>query len=419
MFALVDGNNFYASCERVFRPDLIGKPIVVLSNNDGCVIARSNEAKSLGIPMAAPAYKYDKMFKENNVTVFSANFSLYGDMSHRIMAILSEYSPEVEVYSIDEAFLKLSGFEYVDMNEYGLEIQRKVTKWTGIPISIGIAPTKALAKVANRIAKKFPERTKNVYVIDSEEKRLKALKWLKVEDIWGIGRRHSKRLKAQNVFTAYQFTQLSDAWVKKNFSIVELRLKLDLQGIPTLDIEHFQNKKSIACTRTFETNYTQLEQLKERISVFAVSCAEKLRKQKSACNSMMVFIYSNYHRKDLPQNNRNIIIKLPYASNSNIELSNFAIEALEKIFKAGFYYKRAGVVVMDLVAENQVQLKLFDNSNPKHKPLMKVIDKINNTYGPQKIRLGLHDLSRIWKMRQENLSPHYTTDIEEIMTINV
>jgi DNA polymerase V len=216
MFALIDCNNFYASCERVFRPDLIGKPVVVLSNNDGCVIARSNEAKAIGIPMGAPAFESEKLFKQHNVNVFSANFALYGDMSQRVMTILRDYSPEMEIYSIDEAFLKLTGFDKFDLQDYGNQIRYRVTKWTGIPISIGIAPTKALAKAANRIAKKYQEQTGNVHLINTEEKRIKALKWLPVEDVWGIGRQHTKRLKAKNINTAFDFTQLTDNWVREN-----------------------------------------------------------------------------------------------------------------------------------------------------------------------------------------------------------
>lgn len=212
MFALVDCNNFYASCQRVFEPHLIGEPIVVLSNNDGCVIARSNEAKALGIPMGAAAFEYKKCFQENKVFVYSSNYALYGDMSSRVMNILSTFTPEIEVYSIDEAFLKFEGFDLYDLNHYGIQIQRTVTKGTGIPISIGFAPTKALAKVANKIAKKFPDRTKSVYSIDTEQKRIKALKWTKIEDVWGIGRKHAKRLQAKNVFNAYEFTQLPDQY---------------------------------------------------------------------------------------------------------------------------------------------------------------------------------------------------------------
>ena len=419
MFALIDCNNFYASCERVFRPDLIGKPVVVLSNNDGCVIARSNEAKAVGVPMGAPAFEHEELFKKHNVHVFSANFPLYGDMSHRVMSILSEYTPEIEIYSIDEAFLKLQGFEKFNLQTYGQEIQRRVVKWTGISVSVGIAPTKALAKVANRVAKKFPGKTNSVYIIDSEEKRIKALKWLKVEDVWGIGRQHAKRLNAIKVKTAFDFTQLDDSWVKKNLSIVGLRLKHNLQGIQTIDLEIPQPKKNIATTRSFEKNYSGIEQLNERVTTFAVSCAEKLRKQKSCCNSMMVFIHTNGHRHDLPQYSRNIVVKLPFPTNSGIELAKFAKQALGKIFRKGFHYKKAGVIVMDFSPENQKQLKIFENSNAKHVPLMQAIDKINASFGQQKIKLASQDLKKVWKMKQEKLSPRYTTKLNEIITIYV
>jgi DNA polymerase V len=419
MFALIDCNNFYASCQRVFRPDLVGKPIVVLSNNDGCVIARSNEAKELGVPMGAVAYQFEKLFEEKNITVFSANFALYGDMSQRVMNILGEYSPEMEIYSIDEAFLKFDGFRFFNLQSMGEEMQRRVIKGTGIPISVGIAPTKALAKVANRIAKKFPQKTKSVYIIDSEEKRIKALKWLKIEDVWGIGRQHSKRLQAIGVKTAYDFTQLNESWVRKNLAIVGLRLKHDLQGMPTLDLEEMQLKKSIATTRSFDRNYTELQQLQERISTFAVSCAEKLRKQKSCCNSLMVFIHTNGHRKDLEQYSRNIVIKLPYPTNSSIELSKFALQALSKIFKAGYQYKKAGVIVQDFTDEDKMQLNLFENSDERHQSLMKSIDKINAAYGQQKIKLATQDIKKVWKMKQEKLSPNYTTKLSDIITIHV
>lgn len=420
MFALIDCNNFYASCERVFRPDLNGVPIVVLSNNDGCVIARSNEAKTLGIPMGAPAFQFEKLFMEHGVQVFSANFSLYGDMSHRVMSILGEYSPEIEIYSIDEAFLKLEGFDrYFNLQEYGEGMGKKVKKWTGIPISVGIAPTKALAKVANRIAKKFPKQTQGAYVIDSEEKRIKALKWLKIEDVWGIGRQHAKRLFAQKVSTAYDFTMLPDEWVKKHMSVIGLRLKHDLQGIPTLDLEEVQSKKSIATTRTFEEDYTELEQLSERISTFAFTCAEKLRKQGSCCKSLMVFVRSNIHKDNLPQYHRSIVIQMPFASNSGIELSNFALLALRQIFRHGYRYKKAGVIIQDFVPEGEEQLSLFDNRDLRHIPLMKAVDFINKTYGQQKVRLASQDLKRVWKMKQERLSPRYTTKLDDIITIQL
>jgi DNA polymerase V len=419
MFALIDCNNFYASCERVFRPDLNGRPIVVLSNNDGCVIARSNEAKAIGIPMGAPAFKHERFFRQHNVQVFSANFALYGDMSNRVMSILAEYSPEIEIYSIDEAFLKLTGFGYYNLQEYGEAMRNKVVKWTGIPISVGIAPTKSLAKVANRIAKKYPEKTNGVYIIDNDEKHIKALKWLKVEDIWGIGRQHSNRLKVKNVFSAYDFTQLADNWVMTNMTIVGLRLKHDLQGIPILNLEDVQPKKSIATTRSFETTYTEFEQLAERISTFAALCAEKLRKQKSCCNSLMVFVHTNGFRKDMPQYSRNITVKLPFATNSTIELSTFATQALRHIFKKGYNYKKAGVIALNFSPEDSVQSTLFEKRNELHIPLMKAIDKVNLLFGQQKVRLASQDTKRVWKMRQVKLSPRYTTNLNDIITINV
>lgn len=419
MFALIDCNNFYASCERVFQPQYIGKPVVVLSNNDGCVIARSNEAKELGIPMGAAYFEYESLFKANNVKVFSANFCLYGDMSSRVMNILSEYSDEIEIYSIDESFLKLNGFENYNLTEYGIEICTKIKRWTGIPISFGVATTKALAKIANRVAKKFPKQTNGSYVIDTEEKRIKALKWLKVEDIWGIGRQHAKKLNSLNVFTAYDFTLKNDNWVKQNFSIVELRLKKDLEGIPTLQLDDIPSKKSISVTRSFEKNYTKYEELKERVSTFAVSCAEKLRKQNSVCNSLMVFVSSNRHRKELEQYHNSIVIKLPFSTNSAIELSKFAIQALKKIFRKGIHYKKAGVVIMDFVNENDRQISIFENSNPKHIELMKSIDLLNSQLGQQKIKLASQDIKKVWKMKQENLSNRYTTRLSEIIVVKI
>ena len=419
MFALVDCNNFYASCQRVFEPNLVGKPIVVYSNNDGCVISRSNEAKTLGVPMGAAAYQWEKFFEQNSIKVFSANFALYGDMSQRVMTILNDFSPEMEIYSIDEAFIKFEGFERFNLQHIGETMHRSVTKGTGIPISVGIAPTKSLAKVANRIAKKFPQQTKNVYLIENDEKRIKALKWLKVEDIWGIGRKHAKRLQAIGVKTALDFTMLDDRWVQENMAIVGLRLKRDLEGKPTLDLEEPQQKKNIAITRSFESNYSEWDFLQERISTFAVTCAEKLRLQKACCNAIMVFIQTNRHRVDLPQYNRNIVLKLPFPTNSSIEISNFALQALSIIFREGYQYKRAGVIVQDFTDEDKTQINIFENSDERHKKLMQSIDKVNAMFGQQKIRLGSQDPKRIWKMKQEKLSLNYTTKLSDIIIIHV
>jgi DNA polymerase V len=419
MFALIDCNNFYASCERVFRPDLNGKPVVVLSNNDGCVIARSNEAKALGIPMGAPAFQYEPLFKKHQVEVFSANFALYGDMSNRVMSILSEYTPDMEIYSIDEAFLKLDGLPCKDLQHYAADMRKKVLKYTGIPISIGIAPTKALAKVANRIAKKFPEKTENVYWIQTEEARIKALKWLKIEDVWGIGRRHAQRLMQRQVHTAYDFTQMEDAWVKKHMTIVGLRLKHDLMGIPSLQLEDVQPKKNIATTRSFEKNYTELHELKERISTFAFICAEKLRKQRSCCRAFTIFLHTNPHRLDAPQYHPSALIKLPFATQSGMELSRFATQALQRLFRPGYLYKKAGIIIHDFVPEDAIQGTLFERPNKKHIPLMHTIDRINHLFGQATVKLASQDLQRTWKMKQEKLSPRYTTRLSDILTIHV
>jgi DNA polymerase V len=420
MFALVDCNNFYASCERVFQPKLRKQPIVVLSNNDGCVISRSNEAKEKGVPMGAVAYQYEAFFKKENIHVVSSNYPLYGDMSNRVMNLLAEFSPDIEVYSIDEAFLKFEGFEeYFNLQEYGEKIRYRVTKGTGIPISVGIAPTKVLAKVANRIAKKFPDKTGNVYLIDNEEKRIKALKWLAIEDVWGIGYRLTKTLKKEGINTAYDFTQRNEAWVQKLMGIVGLRLYKELLGINCLDLEVVEDKKNIATTRSFDKNYTDYEYIKERVITFSISCAEKLRKQQSCCNALMVFLKTNRHRKELEQYSNSHVIQLPYPTNSNIEIAQFATKALEKIFKKGLSYKKAGVIVMDFSPSAIQQMNLFANSNPKHQKLMEVIDKINQKTGTNKIKLATQDLSKTWKMRQELLSKRYSTEIEDAIVVRI
>jgi DNA polymerase V len=416
MYALIDCNNFYASCERVFQPHLNNKPIVVLSNNDGCVIARSNEAKKY-IPMGAPAFKFKSVFEEHQITVFSSNYPLYGDMSNRVMALLGEFTPDLEIYSIDEAFLNLFGFEHLDMLEYGNQIKKRIEKSTGLPISVGIAPTKSLSKAANKIAKKFPVKTGGVYVIENEEKRIKALKWLKAEDIWGIGRRLTDRLKAVGVNTAYEFTQLSDYWVKKHLTVTGLRLKRDLSGISTIKTEELNSKKNIAVTRTFSKNLTEYKDIKERVVTFAVTCSEKLRIQNSACNSLLVFLHTNQHRKDLDQYARNVVVKLPFPTNSAIELAKFADMGLKQIFKNGFQYKKAGVIASDFTPAEQIQLSLFQNSNPKHKSLMKAVDFLNARNGGKLIKLGSQNPKKTWIMNQEQLSPRYTTDLNEIITV--
>ena len=418
MFALVDCNNFYASCERVFNPKLDKKPIVILSNNDGCVISRSNEAKALGIPMGAPAFKYDSIFKKNKVHVFSSNFPLYGDMSSRVMSILSRYTPNIEIYSIDEAFLEFKGFENYDLENYGKKIRKTILKWTGIPVSIGFAPTKALAKVANRISKKFDNKTGGVYVINSKEKKDKALKWLKIEDVWGIGFKHAARLKSYKINKAYDFTMLPDDWVRKQMSVVGLRLKKELEGESVLSLEESRSpKKAIATTRSFEKNITHFEGLKERVSTFSICCSEKLRNQKSNCNSIYVFVKSNRHQKNKLQYRNGIVMTLPYGSNSSITISKYAVEGLKKIYKKNIEYKKAGVIVMGLIPTDSNQLNIFEKENPKYNTLMKTLDFIAKKEGVSKIKLASQDLKKIWKMKQTRLSSRYTTELNEIISI--
>lgn len=416
MFALVDCNNFYASCERVFKPALIDKPIVVLSNNDGCVISRSNEAKPY-VPMGAVVFKYREVFKANNIHVFSSNYALYGDMSNRVMSVLSDFTPDIEVYSIDEAFLQFKGFDNYDLNEYGLAMKNRVKQNTHIPISIGFAPTKALSKVANKIAKKYTQQTNGVYVIDSEEKRIKALKWTKIEDVWGIGRRLAKKLKAININTAYDFTLLNDNYVRKQFSVVGLRLKKELSGESVLSLDEVKNKQAIATTRSFEFNIKTFSELNERVATFTSSSAEKLRNENSLCNIITVFVRTNRFHEDKEQYRNGISITLPYPTSSDIVLTKYAKIALENIYKTGYEYKKAGVILMGVIPKNEVQTNLFFNESPRHTLLMKTMDKLNNKLGNKKVKLANQDPQKTWKMRQEHLSNRYTTNWNELLQV--
>ncbi|MFK7747777.1 MAG: Y-family DNA polymerase [Kordia sp.] len=417
MYAIIDCNSFFASCERAFNPELMDKPLAILSNNDGCVISRSSEAKALGIPMGAPLFKYKQIIAEKNIQIRSSNYSLYGDMSERVMKLLEKFSPEVEVYSIDEAFLKLP--ESNNYQTIGRTIKNYIHQCTGIPVSVGIAPTKALSKAANNISKKFPKKTDGYLVIDTEEKRIKMLKWLPIQDIWGIGRGNAKRLQLKGAQTAYEFTKLTDDWVKRNMSIVGLRLKKDLEGEPTIMMEdEFQSKKVIATTRSFEFTFSDKENMKERIATFASRCAEKLRMQDSSCNIVMVYLKSDRNKRDASHYRASKVLTLPYATNSTLTINEFAQKALHKIFKPGIKYKRAGVILMGLVNTNALQLDLFKNEDPKHKQLMKTMDTLNDKYDGRKIKMANQDLQRTWKMRQAHLSPEYTTKFSDIITLN-
>lgn len=419
MYALVDCNNFYASCERLFKPGLIGKPVVVLSNNDGCVIARSNEAKALGVKMGVPLHEIKDLIALHGIYVFSSNYELYGNLSGRVMSILNQFSPEIEIYSIDEAFMKFNGFsDDFDLQKCGVEIHKKIKKWVGIPVSVGFAPTKALAKIANKIAKKYPEQTGSSYVIDSEEKRIKALKWTAIGDVWGVGRQYEKLLLSKNIKTAYQFTEMHDDVVRRLMKVTGLQLKHDLEGITTIGFEDVQDKKSMACTRSFEKMHNDLDNIAERASTFCAILGEKLRIQKSHCNVITIFIISNSFRTDLEQHRSLRTIKTDYPTNSTLEINRIVQAALKTMFKPGIYYKKAGVIVGDLTPADCFQLKFFGGESPKHIDLMRTIDKLNRKTGG-KVKFGHNDLTRRHKMLQKNLSNCYTTRFSELLTINL
>jgi DNA polymerase V len=421
MYALVDCNNFYASCERVFQPKFNGKPVAILSNNDGCVISRSNEAKAVGIPMGAPAFQIKELVKEKNVQLFSSNYALYGDLSNRVMAILGQFTPNLEIYSIDEAFLNFDGLTLSDYHDYGIQMKTRVQKWVGIPVCIGFAETKALSKVANKIAKKFQDRTKGVYVIDSEEKRIKALKWTKIEDVWGIGYRMNKKMKAKNIVTALDFTAPQhEAWIKKEMGVVGMRLKYELEGKSVLDLEPIvDQKKSIAATRSFPKQIADFDLLRERVATFAAVCAEKLRKQNSCCHTIIVMLVVDKHTVQTSKYYFNMAVTLPYGSNSTLTISNAAISMLKKLHQGNEHlkFKKAGVIVTELIDENKKQLQLFDEENPKHLLLMKVMDGLNKKIGDKKVKLATQNLSLTWNMNQKHLSPKYTTNFKDILEI--
>ena len=421
MYALVDCNNFYASCERVFQPQFEGKPVAILSNNDGCIISRSNEAKALGIPLGAPAFQIKELVKEKNVKLFSSNYALYGDLSHRVMRILEQFTPNLEIYSIDEAFLNFDGLNVRDYHNYGLQMKTRIQKWIGIPVCVGFAETKALSKVANKIAKKFQERTQGIYLIDSEEKRIKALKWTKIEDVWGIGYQTAKKAKIRNIVTALDFiAPQNEAWIKKEMGVIGLRLKRELEGKSVLDLEPIPDqKKSITTTRSFPKQISDFDLLRERVSTFAAVCAEKLRKQNSCCHTIIVMLVIDRHSVQTSKYYFNMAVTLPYASNSTLTISNTAIDILKKLHQGNenMKFKKAGVIVTELIDENKKQLQFFEEENPKHLELMKVMDKLNTKMGEKKIKLATQNLSLTWNMKQNHLSAKFTTNFNEILEI--
>jgi DNA polymerase V len=417
MIALVDCNNFYASCERVFQPKLENKPIVVLSNNDGCVIARSNEAKALGIKMGAPAFKMKPIFDYHNVHVFSSNFALYGDLSNRVMQILSQESPAIEIYSIDEAFLDLKGVK--KLNKFSIELRKKVGQWTGIPVSIGIAPTKTLAKVANRMAKKH--KKDGVFLMKEPATITRVLKHVGVDELWGVGRKYSKFLSQRGFQTAYDLVNASESWVRNNMTVNGLRMIKELKGIPCLALEYeTQRKKNICTSRSFGMDVKTLQELEEAIASYASTCAMKLRKEKSLTASILVFVKTNPFKEINSQYSPCQKAVLDVPTNDSMEIISQALSVLKRIYKDGFNYKKAGVIVGDIVSEESRQLSLFHTQDIfKTKNIMNAMDDINRKMGRNKVRLAVQGFDRKWRLKQEKLSPCYTTRFEDVLEVKI
>ena len=416
MIALVDCNNFYASCERVFNPKIDKKPLIVLSNNDGCVIARSNEAKTLGIKMGHPAFKLKNLIEEYNINVFSTNFALYGDLSKRVMNVMSTEVEKMEIYSIDEAFLDFTDYA---SKERGVAIREKVKKWTGIPVSVGIAQTKVLAKVAAHIAKKHTKA--GVFMFDDENLIRRALNVFAVEDLWGVGTKTAQKLKAVGIHTALQFRECDSNWVNRNLSVNGVRLQKELFGEVCYPLELTRKRKQNICTaRSFGSEIKKLSKLKEAIGSYANTCAAKLRKEKSCCTTVSVFLSTNPFNPQAKQYNPYKVIQLNVPTNDSMEIVKFAIKGLESIYRDDCIYKKAGVIVGRTVPQGQIQLSLFDSlDRGKRKNINIAVDKVNSLMGKNKIHLAVEGNGRKWKLKQERLSPCYTTRFAEILEVRI
>lgn len=418
VFALVDCDNFYVSCERVFNPKLKGKPTVVLSNNDGCVISRSNEVKELGIPMGAPIFQYEDIVKKYKIELLSSNFTLYGDMSKRVMEILKSMCPDIEIYSIDEAFLSFDYFAFHNIDEYIKKIREKVLKWTGIPISIGVGETKTLAKIATKVAKKRKELNGTFNIIGRSDVD-EILKKIELKDIWGIGVRFEEFLKKNEVFTAYDYKYLPFDWVKKHLKTFGLRILLELNGVSCIEMDYYEKpKKSICTSRSFGKDLTDFKDLRESIATFITISSEKLRKQNSLAKILSIFIMSNpFKEQEKYYKMSTVYLDRPTANTS--ELIEKGVEELKKIFKKGLLYKKAGVILSGLIDENEQQLSFFISSykNSKEENLMKVIDFINKKIGRGSIFPLINGVDKPYKMRQLKRSRNYTTSWEDILIV--
>ena len=419
MYALVDCNNFFVSCERAFQPELEGRAVVVLSNNDGCVVARSNESKALGIKMGTPFFQMKGMVDSGKVVVRSSNYTLYGDLSKRVMSILSDTIPSIEVYSIDEAFLDLEGIRPEDYRPICSGLVKRIRRWTGIPVSIGIAPTKTLAKVANHFAKRY-SGYRGVCIIDDDAKREKALSLTPIDDVWGIGWRGAPKLEAAGVHTALDFVQRPASWVQKRMGIVGLRTWNELQGRRMIEEETQQRRQSICTSRSFAQLIEEKDELSLRVSDFAGICAQKLRHDGSAAQSVTVFAHTNRFREDLPQYYPYATVRLEVPGSSTQEIVSAALRGLDLIFRAGYGYKRAGVTVSDIVEADAIQGSLFDDHagmREKENKVSELMDRFNAP-GRKLLHLGAERPGHYAEgIRREHCSPLFSTSLEGIIKV--
>ena len=418
MYAIIDCNNFYASCERVFNPKLNDKPVIVLSNNDGCVIARSNESKRLGIKMGVPAFKIKHIINKHNINVFSTNFSLYGDMSKRVINTISTFDIKMEIYSIDEVFLDISEFKYHEINDLLNEIKNKILKWTGIPVSIGAARTKTLAKAANYISKRS-KKHKGIFIIN-DFNRKQVLKLIPSIDVWGIGRKLNFFLISNGINTAFDISNIDLNWIKNKTNITTQKTVKELMGESCISINNNFNKKSICTSRTFGNMVESLSDLESSITMYATRCAEKLRRQNSCATIAIVYVKTNIFRNDLPYYFNSKIINFSVPTSDTGEIISCILKELRKIYKVGFKYKKAGVILSGIVPNNCVQQDLFDtiNRNKKNK-IMISIDKINNKMGRDTIRYASQNFAKKYILKQQRLSKSYTTRWGQLLEIKV
>jgi DNA polymerase V len=416
LFGLIDCNNFYASCERVFDPTLEHKPVVVLSNNDGCVIARSNEAKKLGVVMGTPFYQCKKLFEKHDIKIFSSNYELYGDLSHRVMSSITHFYPEIEVYSIDEAFVSLDSFDHFNLIEYAKIVKSKVKQWTGIPISIGLGRTKTLAKIANHIAKKFTEA--GVYMLTDPVVIENILAKFPINNIWGIGRQLAKKLNARGIMTARDLRDADAKLMRREHSVVLEKLIHELRGEACLPLEIIQPKKNIMCSHSFGKPLAEFDDIFAALTNYASKATLKLRRQFSRAQGIYVFLHTNPHNTKKPYYFNQMSLRFAEASNSTSFIIQQARLCLEKIFKTGHDYKKAGVMLLDLVPEDINQIDIITSQDIiKNDKVMATLDQINQRLGKHTIFYASEGVQKNWELRRDYISPRCSTRVEEAKTV--